>query len=456
MDWQAPVMGGMSRSQIAYEACAEMVKVYGITDYRHRAIDLLKDSYPEIFEDLTYNKLNNHIRSEGWADKLRAGDPRALYHAKVEEHANKNQVRMLEQQIKAAAKEKALDDMLLDLFQESIPSLPDVPPLWSPSTATARITETAVSLVSDIHGFEHVSAERTRGHNVYTPEEMCRRMGNLVAAEHSILGSKRDAGWVFPNRVVMLLGDNVSGTIHELERHAHGANVVLAVDGVAWVIAQYLREVARMHEHVFVVGVGGNHGRLPDARRKQMKDPTRTWDYMIYLMLPWMLKDLQDKFTFWFPDAWAAQIQIEGYEFMMNHGDDIKSWAGIPWYGIERRTHKMLALEGARDNRIDYQVFGHFHTPASLSNPTGETFVNGCVIGGNEFALEALASAGPPKQWLLQVHEEHGVTGRWPLRLDTNRDEAPTFTATPWLDVQHRVDQVGVVPKLVAKRQARG
>jgi len=451
MQWKKAVLGGMTPEEIALEACLEMVKVYGINDYRRRAFDLLRENYPDIFDPLTLAAFNNHIRVQGWADRIRAEDPKAKFHARVAEEAGRNTVKILEQEIKAAAKVMALEDRLEDCFQETIPTLPAAPPLWKYKLTDATTVETIVSVVSDLHGFEEVSAERTRGHNVYTPEVMCQRMANMSAAEASILAALQAGGWRFPNRVVALLGDNVSGTIHELERHAHGTNVVLAVDGVAYLLAQYIRTACQMHDKVFVVGVGGNHGRLPDARRKQMKDPTRTWDYMIYLMLRHLLKD-QPNVEFWFPDAWAAQVQIEGLEFMLNHGDDIKSWNGIPYYGIDRRTNRILALEASRGNKIDYQLFGHFHTSSQLATAAGETFMNGCVIGGNEFALEALAAAGPPKQWMLQVHEEMGVTGRWPLRLDTDRDKTPAYVATPWLDVQRRVDQVGVVPKLVVER----
>jgi hypothetical protein len=271
---------------------------------------------------------------------------------------------------------------------------------------------------------------------------------------------------------VGITGDNVSGTIHELERHMDTArNIILAVYGCAFVLAQSIRHMSRLYEKTYVYGVGGNHARLPGVKRKQVKDPTRTWDYMIYLLIREMLRE-QENVEFWFPDSWAAQVDIRGWNVLLGHGDDVKSWAGIPWYGmaqvdirgwnvllghgddvkswagipwygITRKTTQTQALEAARGNPIDYQFLGHFHEAASIPHPAGETIINGCVIGGNEYSIESLAKSSKPAQWLFGFHEQHGITSRWNLQLEPQDEDIPEIRYAPWLEVQQQDWQGG-------------
>ncbi len=69
-------------------------------------------------------------------------------------------------------------------------------------------------------------------------------------------------------------------------------------------------------------------------------------------------------------------------------------------------------------------LIGHFHTATSMPSATGEVFVNGSLIGGTEYSVNALGKSDRPTQWLLGVHEEHGVTHRWPVYPDVARPAA--------------------------------
>ena len=367
--------------------------------------------------------------------------PEAAFEQRTTAQALTDELNNLRGELTVAAREKNLKDALCDVARETAPKLPAAPPLWKPAKVSkGQVVETMFQLLSDLHAYESVSKERTRGHNEYNAEIMGRRVAQCVAGHLGIKRRMEKGGWTFPELVVGIGGDNVSGTIHDLERHADAPNIVLAVYGCAWLYAQAIREYAREYPKVYVFGVGGNHARLPGVKRKQMKDPTRTWDYMVYLLLREMLAD-QPNIQYWFPDSWGAQVNIRGWNFLLGHGDDIKSWAGIPWYGIQRRTSQLLALEGARGNVIHYQLFGHFHSSATIPNPAGETLINGSVVGGTEFSVDGLGVSDKPKQLMFGIHEDKGISHRWPLLLEPQDADIPQFTTTPWLDVQRRTDE---------------
>jgi hypothetical protein len=364
--------------------------------------------------------------------------PEESFKARTVEQALRDENAFLKTELRAAARETNLAARLLADTEAAIPQLPPAAPLWDPDlTATGGKTiETALQFISDLHPFEDVSIERTRGLNEYTPDIAAQRMATLVASHASIVQKFRVGAYEFPELVIALGGDMHPGTIHDLERHSlKGSNAVLHAVGSAWLLAQTIRELSRLYPKTYVFGVPGNHGRLPDARRMQQKDPTRNWDYLIYLMLPVMLGQ-QSGIEFWFPDSYAAQVEIRGFNFLLNHGHEIKSWGGIPWYGISRYIDRTNAVEAARSNKIDYHLLAHFHEHVAMPHAAGETFVNGSVIGGNDFSLNGLMKMSRPHQLFFGVHEKFGVTHRWPLRLDRVRQDAPSFTMTPWRELQ--------------------
>jgi len=349
----------------------------------------------------------------------------------------RDQIKELQKELNAAAKEKNLGDTLRELAEQTAPKLPPASPLWKPKPVTKeRTIETMCQFWSDWHLFESVSLERTRGHQEYNAGIGAKRVGQNVAAHTSIVQRLRRSGWEFPELMVFLGGDFHPGTIHELERHSSdGANAVLHAYGTAWLIAQALRDLSRLYDKVKVAGVPGNHGRLPDAKRVQQKDPTRNWDYMIYLLVKQMLSEVEN-IEFWFPNSYAAQVEIRGWNFLLNHGHEIRSWMGIPWYGMKRKIAQITALEAARGNLIHYHLYGQFHQGTQIPHAAGEAFVNGSLPGGNEFSLEALGEMSPPSQLMFGVHEEHGVTHRWPVKLDRIEDGIPEYSVTPWEEVQ--------------------
>ena len=63
--------------------------------------------------------------------------------------------------------------------------------------------------------------------------------------------------------------------------------------------------------------------------------------------------------SFTIPDAWSANVNINGVGFNVSHGDDVRSNLGIPWYGMVRRQKGLIALGAAAGaQRCRYFVRG--------------------------------------------------------------------------------------------------
>jgi hypothetical protein len=350
------------------------------------------------------------------------------------ERERQDRVRKLREErdlLTAVAGEQALRAKLERVFRDIAPQVDPPPPYRAPKGREDTVEETLVLHLSDWHSYEIVDAERTRGFGEYNAKIFGQRVRQIVEAHRSIKRRmERGGGWRFPRLVVALNGDLVSGTIHEVERHSDAPNIVLAVFGCAHVLAAALRDLAAEHEAVEVFCTSGNHGRLPDARRMQQKDPTRSWDTAIALYAREMLRGVP-RVTFYIPNSYSVAYDVMGWRFLQTHGHDVKSWNQIPHYGINRMVGNLNALEASRGKPINYFLFGHFHNKTSLEHASGEWFINGSLVGGTEFSLAALGKSDKPCQWLLAVHPEHGVSHRWPLS-GLAPGDAAGYPVRPW------------------------
>jgi hypothetical protein len=316
--------------------------------------------------------------------------------------------------LEAVAGERSLRVMLDSLFREVVPRV-EPPPAYRPAKGgKGAVYESALFHWSDWHYGEHVSSERVRGYNAYDQDVAVQRVRATVANARAILDRLRTGGYRFDRAVLAINGDMVTGTIHDLEKHSRGKTIVESVVECGHLLAEAIRDVAADFVRVDAFCTVGNHGRLPDAKRPEQKSPLRNWDALVYHFAKVALRDCKNVHLE-IPDAYAVGYDIDGHAFLQQHGHDIKSWSGIPWYGIQRYTSRIVALEASRDRRANYFLFGHFHTATSLPHAGGELFINGSLIGATEYAVNALGVADRPTQWLVGVHPEHGITHRWPV-----------------------------------------
>jgi hypothetical protein len=318
--------------------------------------------------------------------------------------------------LKDIASERSLRATLEKLFTDLVPSL-EAPPAFVPRVVKgAKPTRESLLLhLSDWHYGETVDASGTRALNEYNTSIAQRRIKTVFDGALGIAEKMRaGGGWEFPRMVVAVNGDMVTGTIHELERHGDHMNVIWSVYYCAMELAEQLRRLAAEFPEVDVFVTSGNHGRLPDARKMQSKDPTRNWDTLVGLIARTALENVPNV-TVTIPNSYAVTYEVEGNVVLQSHGHDVKSWGGIPWYGINRIVTNYNALEASRGGRISAYLFGHFHSATNLTYPGGEAFVNGSLIGGTEWTVNALGKADRPCQMMLGFHPDHGVTHRWPI-----------------------------------------
>ena len=346
-----------------------------------------------------------------------------------ERYANARALKVEKAELTAVSGEKSFRVFLENLIRDTVEPWPAPKPLVTKAPKGAS-RETLLFHWSDWHAYEKIDPEAVLGLNDYGAERFGKRVHRVVSTSLSIKDRlERGGGWTFPEAVIALNGDFISGTIHEVEHHSDAPNVVMAAYGTGMTLAAAIRDVAARFQKVRIVCTSGNHGRLPDARKVQQKDPLRSWDTAIYLFAKTALADCKN-IEWHIPAAWNITYHIGPWQFYQGHGHNIKSWMHIPFYGIRRMASNLNAVYSVVGGPIHNWLFGHFHTLASLELAGGESFVNGSLIGPSEFAVNSLGEAGKPCQWMLLVHPEHGITGRWPILGNGGTDSYPS---KPWV-----------------------
>jgi hypothetical protein len=222
-----------------------------------------------------------------------------------------------------------------------------------------------------------------------------------------------------------------SGDIHEeLLRTNEFPPPVQAV-AAGRLVAALVSGLAGQFRGVSVYGVGGsNHGRL--SRKYQFKGGVlNNWDFVVYEHARALLAR-HDNVALHVLPAKKETVRIANHWFLCGHGDHVKSWMGIPWYGIERdlgresrrrldRLQEQLRRDAPVNGMMDYGLGAHWHTP--FVGPSFRYLVNGSLSGTNEFD-HSCGRHAPPQQVAALISPRHGLFGPVAWRLDTPEESS--------------------------------
>jgi hypothetical protein len=281
-----------------------------------------------------------------------------------------------------------------------------------------KITETLCLHLTDEHADELVLPHQVGNLERVTFPIMLRRAETYVDTVIKF-ALQTLSNYDFHEVYILAHGDHTSGEIHKSVDHSYYRNMFDNCYGIGQMHALMYRDLAAYFPQIHVVYVPGNHGRR--SIKKDYNNPTDNWDYLVARIAESYCQDLKNV-DFLIPDSFSVNLDIEGHGFHVAHGDDIKSWSGIPWYGIERKTRRLTALNSSMDKRIDYYCFGHFHNIATQSALNGETLLNGTWVATTPYVYNSLSSYSEPSQLVHGVHKDHGISWRLNVKLRSDRE----------------------------------
>ena len=319
-------------------------------------------------------------------------------------------------QLKQACRSQGLFAAVADEMDKRVKpmkALPKARPIFKVKKDT--IQEHLVMHLSDGHHDQIVNPCDSGGLETYNfPISMCRAetyIDTVLKWTQETLAPQ----FRFPAVTILAYGDHTSGEIHGHTNRSYFRNAFKNSLAIGQLHSLMFRDLAPYFDQVNVVYVPGNHGRR--SNKKDYLGAHDNWDYLIAKTASLYAQDI-DNINFVIPNSFSVNVDIDGIGFNIFHGDDIRSSLGIPWYGLEKRRHKIIALNSVMQGTpIRYTCCGHFHRRGSTSELNGEMLINGAWPATDAFAFNALCGYTEPNQLIHGVNRDKGITWRLPVQL---------------------------------------
>lgn len=323
-------------------------------------------------------------------------------------------------------KEQALREIIKDTITEAVKATTPIKikPLNIQYKKQTRKPEIAMIDLSDWHFGAKEQPIDLLNMGQYNWSEAMRRLETMTAGTMECLDIILKT--IPLKRIyVNMLGDFCEG---ELIRPGHGRSIDKTTAEQAFGAGNALIEkfIIPLYRYFNIpmsfYCVNGNHGRgvggPDDAHRNT------NWDFVMYHHIAARLSTISD-IDFNISDSTVLVYDVKetpNWRHMLMHGTGIRSWAGTPWYGIDRACMRLQNLFGIS---ISYIHLGHFHSAANIDMPRGEKLISGSAIGITEYSVDALHTGSEAKQSIYGFNNRYGKTWEWQIRL------APLLTPTP-------------------------
>jgi hypothetical protein len=274
---------------------------------------------------------------------------------------------------------------------------------------------------SDFQVGEVVRLAEMDGMNEYNMDIFSERYYKLV--ERSIDFAKDHAGRhnIYPRAIYARGGDAINNRIHE---ELAETNDLSAVPAIQWLVRHEREGIKRWVDYfgrLHVVSIPGNHGRTTMKPRSNGYVST---NFETLLSL-WLQAEFRDdpRITWQTPHSGDAYFTVQGWRFLLAHGDRMGSKGGTGFIGsaatIARGHQKLFQNWAATGRPLDYIMTGHLHTSVKLPFGRG-SYGNGSLVGYNPFARDHQMTPDAAKQWELFVHAKRGVSFGVELQLSTH------------------------------------
>lgn len=322
-------------------------------------------------------------------------------------------LRVCRKQLKSNIADLGIIQTLVSELEAYVPSLP-APQKWTDNRPRkGKVEEHLVMHLSDEHADETVLPEQCGGLEAYDINvALCRAEKYVDTILQWALETLKNHR--FPVLHILSYGDHTSGEIHKVVEQSEYRNIFRNCLAIGQMQAQMIAELSPFFKDVYVYCVPGNHGRK--SKKKDFHGAWDNWDYLISETARMYCREIGNV-QFAIPNSFSMNIDINGWGFALEHGDGVRGWMGIPWYGLVRKTRNLTALHNSFDKQISYFVFGHFHALSNNADLRGEMIINGAWPATNAYSYESFSGYREPMQLIHGVHPKYGVSWRLPCKI---------------------------------------
>jgi hypothetical protein len=332
----------------------------------------------------------------------------------------------------------AKKDLIVEAIQTYAPTFDAVPVKPPPAKGKSATPQVMVAVLTDTHVGEQVFAPQMMDMNSYDYDIFNRRLSGWANQVLNLATYRRNICTI-DELMVPMLGDMISGDIHEELSRTNLDNCMMQMMHTASSIAQALMFLAPHFKTIKVPCVVGNHGRM--TKKPPMKDKYMDWDYLAYQWMAAFCAN-QKNIQFDIPKSFAHIVDIAGKNVLMFHGDAISG--GGSSASISRMIGNMRGViqfkqalestivehDGVMPGNFSDVMMGHFHRIDVMDIGTGAAYLCGTMKGGDEFALQRVQAITPPKQVVTYWHPYYGNVGMEVIYLDRFDDTPSMFNST--------------------------
>lgn len=268
---------------------------------------------------------------------------------------------------------------------------------------------TAFAILSDIHIEEKVESEVVNGLNEYNPEIAKKRVENFFTNTLKLVNKERQ-NLNIDTLVLALLGDNITGYIHEELRETNymsPTEATMYIKDVLITGIKFLVENGNFKE-IIIPCTKGNHGRTTLMKRFSSAYKN-SYEWMMYHDMDNIFKLLAStnkKYSivkFIIPKSELTYIKVYDKTIRFGHGDHFKYNSGVG--GIAVPMQRWLN-EINKQIHADMTFLGHWHN--ILLEPTFNCMMNGSIIGMSGFGASFGGANRPPQQIFTVLDNKRG------------------------------------------------
>ncbi len=377
----------------------ETIKQYKLRLFRNKAtLNINKDTIAELINKETENNFNESTYrkwfasyEEGYRDKEseiieNSSDDTILkeYDIKLQE-LYKEKIKFFDQRrdLNERLRKQSREEYLYDLISDSIKNNNIKPFEVTKANHTFGEDDELIIALSDLHYGLTIKNE----FEVYNTDVFLERLASYYLQILDIKKTHKS------NKChVTLLGDAISGVLHNVIRVANSEDVVTQVQKVSEYIANFLSKIANEFEEVNVYYVSGNHSRNFQDKKESINSER------LENFIPWYLKVRLGNFSNLKIhdskiDNTVAIADIKGHTCYFTHGDNDNS---------KQVAEKLTMMFEKKPLMV---MFGHMHHFQVDTLQKVKLIMSGSFCVNDEYCLNKRI-IGEPSQTVVVINDK--------------------------------------------------
>lgn len=268
---------------------------------------------------------------------------------------------------------------LVDEIKLTVDKLNNLPVIKYESEDDVILDKEAVLLLSDLH----IGVDCNNYYNIYNQNIAKERLEKLL---------KETIDYCRSNHVkklnILNLGDMIAGLIHTNARIEQQMDVAEQVMVAAEYISQFLNELQKGVPEVTYRSVYDNHSRLIANKNEHIEKE------QLSKIIDWFIKERLKETDILFYDndidgGIGTLTLNNGQKMIFAHGHQ------------DGRNSSYQNFIGLTQQWVDYICLAHYHNPASKDFQGCKVFINGSIVGTEQYAFGKRLFTKPSQKLLI-------------------------------------------------------